>query len=145
MFVVPEDVCNSAFRRLTQTIETDRLKAELQTSSSPLLLPFAGEQIFMAPVPFNELSVLVTGVTPAIVEFEAHLTLLIDQLQTRLRSVAYVAVAEFERRDSVGAAMYMIVAASPLDYGFKAIVTQLKFADDVRRHPACSCRCDEFS
>jgi len=108
-------------------------------------LPFAGEQSFVTPVPFHELSVLDSGVTATIVEFEAHLTLLIYQLQTRLRPIAYVTVAEFERRDLVGMTMNMVVTARSLNYAFRAVVTHLKLADDVRRYPARSRRCDKFS
>jgi hypothetical protein len=86
-------------------------------------LPFAGEQAFVAPVPFDELSILVYCVAAAIVEPEARLTVFIEQLHARLRSVAHVAVAELERRDLVGAAMNMVVATSPLDYAFRAVVT----------------------
>src|SRR5215469_5009049 len=110
-----------------------------------LSLPFAGEQVFVATVLFNELSVFLYGVTAAVVEPEAHLTVLIDQLHARLLPAANVAVAEFERRDLVGAAMNVVVATRPLDYAFRAVVTHLKLAYDVRRHPACSRRRDKFS
>jgi hypothetical protein len=86
-------------------------------------LPFAGEQAFVAPVPFDELSILVYCVAAAIVEPEARLTVFIEQLHARLGSVPHIAVAEFERRDLVGAAMNMVVATSPLDYAFRAVVT----------------------
>src|SRR5215510_8999124 len=90
--------------------------------------PFACEQVFIAPVSFDELSVFLYGVAAAVVEPEAHLTFLIDQLHARLLPVAYVAVAEFERRDLVGAAMNVVVATRPLDYAFRAVVTHLKLA-----------------
>jgi hypothetical protein len=108
-------------------------------------LPFAGEQVFVAPVPFNELSIFLHCVAAAVVEPEAHLTFLIDQLHARLFPVAYVAVPEFERRDSVGVTMNMVVATGPMDYAFGAVVTNLKPADDVRRYPARSRRHDKFS
>jgi hypothetical protein len=66
-------------------------------------LPFAGEQVFVAPVAFDELPVFLYGVAAAVVKPKAHLTVLIDQLHARLLPAAYVAVAEFKRRsgDSV--------------------------------------------
>src|SRR5215510_13759874 len=95
-------------------------------------LPFAGEQIFVAPVSFNELPVFLYGVAAAVIKPETHLTVSIDQLHARLLPTAYVAVAEFERRDLVGVTMNMVVATRPLDYAFGAVVTHLKPADDVR-------------
>jgi hypothetical protein len=108
-------------------------------------LPFAGEQVFAASVSFNELPVFLFGVAAAIAKPEAHLTVLIDQLHARLFPAAYVAVAEFERRDLVGATMNMVVATRPLDYAFGAVVTNLKPADDVRRYPARPRRHNKFS
>src|SRR5262245_34213692 len=108
-------------------------------------LPFAGEQVFVAPVSFDELPVFLYGVAAAVVKPEAHLTVLIDQLHARLLPTAYVAVAEFERRDLVGAAMNMVVATRPLNHAFGAVVTNLKPADDVRGYPARSSRHDKLS
>jgi hypothetical protein len=108
-------------------------------------LPFASEQVFVAPVSFDELPVFMYGVAASVVKPEAHLTILIDQFHARLFSTAYVAIAEFERRDLVGVTMNMIVATRPLDYAFGAVVTHLKPADDVRGYPARSRRHDKFS
>src|SRR5215510_11639978 len=108
-------------------------------------LPFAGEQVFVAPVSFDELPVFLYGVAAAIAKPEAHLTVLTDQLHARLLPAAYVAVAEFERRDLIGATMNMVVATRPLDYAFGAVVTNLKPADDVRRYPDRPRRHDKFS
>src|SRR5215813_13015419 len=108
-------------------------------------LPFAGEQVFVTPVSFDELPVFLYGVAAAVAKPEAHLTVLIDQLHARFLSAAYVAVAEFKRRDLVGAPMNMVVATHPLDYAFGAVVTHLKPADDVRGYPARSRRHDKFS
>jgi hypothetical protein len=108
-------------------------------------LPFAGEQVFAAPVSFDELPVFLYGVAAAVTKPEAHLTVLIDQFHARLLSAAYVAVAEFKRRDLVGVTMNMVVATRPLDYTLRAVVTDLKPADDVRRYPARPRRYDKFS
>src|SRR5262245_22194831 len=108
-------------------------------------LPFAGEKVFVTPVSFDELPVFLHGVAAAIAKPEAHLTVSIDQLHARLLAAAYVAVAEFERRDLVGSTMNMVVATRPLDYAFGAVVTNLNSADDVRRHPARPRRHDKFS
>src|SRR6266511_2827991 len=107
-------------------------------------LPFAGKQVFAAPVSFDELPAFLCGVAAEVVKSEAHPTVLIDQLHARLLPAAYVAVAEFERRDLVGATMNMVVATRPLDYAFGAVLSKLKPADDVRRYPARPRRHDKF-
>src|SRR5262245_41436525 len=94
-------------------------------------LPFAGEQVFVAPVSFDELPVFLYGVAAAVVKPEAHLTVLIDQLHARLLPAAYFAVAEFKRCDLVRATMNMVVATRSLDYALGVVVTHLKPADDV--------------
>jgi hypothetical protein len=108
-------------------------------------LSFAGEQVFVATVSFDELPVFLYGVAAAVVKPEAHLTVLIDQLHARLLPTAYVTVAEFESRDLVGAPMNIVVATRPLDYAFGAVVTHLKPADDVRRYTTRSRRHYKFS
>jgi len=108
-------------------------------------LPFAGEQVFVAPVSFDELPVFLCGVAAAVAKPEAHLTVSIDQFHARFFTAAYVAVAEFERRDLVGPTMNMVVATRPLDYAFGAVATDLKSADDVRRYPDRPRRHDKFS
>jgi hypothetical protein len=107
-------------------------------------LPFTDEQVVVTPVPFKELSELGYGVTTAVVETEAYLIVLIDQLHAWLPTVAQVTVAESECHDLVGVTMNVIVATRPLDYGFRAIVANLKLADHVRRYAASSSRCDKF-
>jgi hypothetical protein len=98
----------------------------------------------MAPVSFNELSVFVYGVTPAVAELEAYLTALIYQIHARLHPVTYVAVPESERRDLGRVTMNVVVATRRLDYGLRAIVANLKLADHVRQYTACPRRCDKF-
>src|SRR5262249_6121171 len=130
---------------LSMTPSSNRLLTRAVLSRNRRGLPFSGEQGFVAPVSFDELSVFLYGVTAPVIEPEAHLTVLIDQFHARLRSVADVTIPESEGRDLARAAMNMIIAAGPLNYGFRAVVTYLKIADDVRRYLACPCRCDKFS
>src|SRR5215510_4791450 len=84
-------------------------------------LPFAGEQVFVAPVSFDELPVFLYGGAAAVVKPEAHLTVLIDQLHARLLPAAYVAVAEFKRRDLATPTMNMVVASRSLDYALGTV------------------------
>src|SRR4030095_3640902 len=71
-------------------------------------LPFAGEQVFVGPVSFDELPVFLYGVAAAVVKPEAHLTVLIDQLHARLLPAAYVAVGAYDTRQLVRPRMNMV-------------------------------------